>query len=103
MDKKILNKYAPMTETAFYILFSLIKEDHGYNLGLRVEEMTCGEVVIGPGTMYGTLGKLTKDGLIKLVSEEGGRKTYGLTDLGKEVLDKEIRRIERLYRNIKGE
>ena len=53
--------------------------------------------------MYGTLAKMEKDGLIRFCREEDKRKLYEITTLGQEVLDLEIRRIERLYRNSKGE
>ena len=51
--------------------------------------------------MYGSLSKMEKDGLIRFVREEEKRKIYHITDLGQEILDLEIRRIERLYRNVK--
>ncbi len=91
-----------MTETGFYILFCLQEEMHGYNIGLKVKEMTNGEVTISPGTMYGTLSKMEKDQLISFVKEEDKRKSYIITDLGREVLTLELKRIERLYRNSKG-
>lgn len=103
MDSKIRRIYVPMTETGFYILFCLRTPQHGYGIGQQVKEMTSGEVSISPGTMYGTLSKMEKDGLIRFVSEEDKRKLYCVTDLGQEVLDLELARIERLYRNIKGE
>lgn len=102
MDAKIRKIYAPMSETAFYILFCLQVPQHGYGIGQIVKEMTQNEVNISPGTMYGTLSKMEKDGLIQFVKEEEKRKTYLITPLGKEVLDLELKRIERLYRNIKG-
>ena len=74
---------------------------HGYNIGLRVKNMTNGELTISPGTMYGTLSKMEKDGLIQFVKEEDKRKIYSITQLGREVLDIEFQRIERLYRNMK--
>ena len=103
MDAHIKKVYVPMTETGFYILFCLQEEMHGYNIGLKVKEMTDGEVSISPGTMYGTLSKMEKDGLIRFVKEEEKRKSYIITDLGREVLTLELKRIERLYRNSKGE
>ena len=102
MDAHIKKVYVPMTETGFYILFCLQEEMHGYNIGLKVKEMTDGEVSISPGTMYGTLSKMEKDGLIRFVKEEEKRKSYIITDLGREVLALELKRIERLYRNSKG-
>lgn len=102
MDERIRRVYVPMTETGFYILFCLQEEMHGYSITQRVKKMTNGEVVISPGTMYGSLSKMEKDGLIQFVREEEKRKLYRITDLGQEVLTTERKRIERLYRNIKG-
>ena len=103
MDAHIKKVYVPMTETGFYILFCLQEEMHGYNIGLKVKNMTDGELTISPGTMYGTLSKMENDKLISFVKEEDKRKFYIITELGKEVLEIELRRIERLYRNSRGE
>lgn len=101
MDERIRRVYVPMTETAFYILFCLQEESHGYNIGQEVDEMTDGEVKISPGTMYGTLKKMEKDGLIEFVREEDKRKIYRATTLGRAILELEIQRAKRVYRNIK--
>jgi len=61
--------------------------------------VTDSQVPISPGTMYGTLSKMEKDGLIFFVREEEKRKIYQITDLGRKVLEIELKRIERLYRN----
>lgn len=103
MENRIKRIYIPMTETGFYILFCLQTEMHGYNIGKMTQELTGGAVTISPGTMYGTLSKMEKDGLITFLREEEKRKVYIITDLGQEILDIEIHRIERLYQNIKGE
>ncbi len=103
MDSKIRRIYVPMTETGFYILFCLQQPQHGYGISQRVREMTGGALTISAGTMYGTLSKMEKDGLITLDREEEKRKLYRLTALGTEVLELEMQRIERLYRNSKGE
>ena len=103
MDSKIKRIYVPMTESGFYILFCLQNPQHGYGISQQVKRMTGGEVTISAGTMYGTLSKMEKDGLIRFYREEDKRKLYQITDLGREVLSTEIRRIERLYRNSKGE
>ncbi len=39
------------------------------------------EVSISPGTMYGTLSKMEKDGLIRFVSEAEKRKIYEIKNL----------------------
>ena len=99
MDANIKKVYVPMTETGFYILLCLRTPNHGYGIVQKVKELTDNEVILGPGTMYGTLGKMEKDGLIEFVREEEKRKIYQITNLGKEVLEQELRRINRLYRN----
>ena len=99
MDDKLRRIYVPMTETGFYILFCLQKESHGYNITQKVKELTKGQVVISPGTMYGSLSKMEKDGLIHFIREEDKRKIYEITELGTEVLELELKRIRRLYRN----
>lgn len=103
MDSHIRKVYVPMTETSFYILYCLQNEMHGYGIVEKVKNLTEGEIVISPGTMYGSLSKMEKDGLIEFVREEEKRKIYIITDLGKEVLNLEYRRIKRLYKIVKGE
>lgn len=99
MEERIKRIYIPMTETGFYILYCLQQNQHGYGISQQVKEMTGREVIISPGTMYGTLSKMERDGLISFVREEEKRKLYGITELGREILDIEIKRIERLYKN----
>ena len=103
MDDKIKRIYVPMTESGFYILFCLQTPQHGYGISQQVKKLTGGAVTIGAGTMYGTLSKMEQDGLIRFYAEEEKRKLYQLTKLGREVLDMELKRIERLYKNSKGE
>ncbi|MBQ5951316.1 MAG: PadR family transcriptional regulator [Lachnospiraceae bacterium] len=103
MDEKIKRIYVPMTESGFYILYCLQEPQHGYGISQQVRKMTGGAVAISAGTMYGTLSKMEKDGLIRFHSEEDKRKLYALTALGREVLDAELARIERLYKNSRGE
>ena len=103
MDQHIKKVYVPMTETAFYILLCLKQPNHGYGIVQTVEKLTDGAIRLAPGTMYGSLSKMEKDGLIRLVKEENKRRIYTITSLGSTILDMEIRRIHRLYQNSKGE
>ena len=100
MDAHIRKVYVPMTETGFYILLCLREPNHGYGIVQRVEALTDGEIRLSPGTMYGSLSKMEKDGLICFVREEEKRKIYRITELGSQVLALEMKRIERLYRNM---
>ena len=101
MDSHIRKVYVPMTETGFYILLCLRGPNHGYGIVQRVKELTDGELVLSPGTMYGSLSKMEKDGLITFIEEIDKRKMYQITELGTEVLNCELNRIKRLYRNAK--
>lgn len=103
MDDRIRRIYVPMTESGFYILYCLQSPQHGYGISRRVKQLTGGAVAISAGTMYGTLSKMEADGLIHFYSEEEKRKLYQITELGQEVLTAELQRIERLYKNSKGE
>ena len=85
MNAHIKKVYVPMTETGFYILLCLQQPNHGYGIVQRVEQMTDGEIRLTPGTMYGSLSKMEKDGLISFVREEEKRKIYQMTELGRQI------------------
>lgn len=98
MNQHIKKVYVPMTETAFFILLCLRKPNHGYGIVQMVEKLTEGAIKLTPGTLYGSLSKMEKDNIILFVREEDKRKIYQITDLGLEVLQLELKRIERLYK-----
>lgn len=98
MDQHIKKVYMPMTETAFYILYCLQKPNHGYGIVQIVDRLTDGAIKLAPGTMYGSLSKMEKDRVIRFVKEEDKRKIYEITEFGKEILNIELKRIERLYK-----
>lgn len=101
MDGHIRKVYVPMTETGFYILLCLRQEAHGYSIVKKTQALTGGQIVISPGTLYGSLSKMEKDGLIRFVREEEKRKIYKITELGTQVLELEMKRIERLHASMK--
>ena len=90
-----------MTETALYILLSLGEPRHGYGISKYVAELTCDRIRLGSGTIYGTLTKMQKDGLIDIYDNTDKRTVYERTEIGSEILDREIRRIENVYDNIR--
>ena len=100
MDSHIRKVYVPMTETGFYILLCLREESHGYGIVKKTEELTNGEIVLSPGTLYGSLSKMEKDDLIRFVREEENRKIYHITERGSQVLELEMKRIKRLYESM---
>lgn len=94
-----LTKYLPLSEATYYVLAALDEPLHGYALMQKVETMSEGNVVIGPGTLYGAFATLEKQGLIAKVSEVERRKIYGLTELGRLVLAEQVRRLAIMVRN----
>lgn len=99
MVNKMENNWSPMSETAYYILLSLLEERHGYGIMQHVEEITNKRISLGAGTLYGTLGKLEKANLIGITREEEKRKYYRITDEGKQILAIELNRIKELFEN----
>ncbi len=93
------SKYLPLSEATFYVLLVLTEPLHGYAVMQKVEDISEGNVVIGPGTLYGAFSTLEKQGLINKVGEEERRKYYQLSDKGRLVLAEHIRRLEIMYRN----
>lgn len=87
---------APMTEATYYILLALMKPGHGYGMMQRIKELSGGRIEMGPGTLYGVLTRMNKEGLITLTSEEGRRKNYAITEEGKNALHLEYRRLKQL-------
>ena len=93
------SKYLPLSEATFYVMLALDEPLHGYAVMQKVETISEGNVVIGPGTLYGAFTTLEKQGLIEKVSEEDRRKTYGLTTKGRQVLAEHVRRLAIMVRN----
>ncbi|WP_042144400.1 PadR family transcriptional regulator [Paucisalibacillus sp. EB02] len=93
--------FLPLSQATYYILLSLREIRHGYGIMQDVEEVSKGEVKIGPGTLYGAMGKLEKQKVIEkaTVQDDDRRKYYQLTDLGKEVLQLEYKRLKSLVEN----
>lgn len=98
--EKLIKKYIPMTETAFYILFSLTEPRHGYGIIKRVEELTNGRLHLGSGTIYGTLTKMQKDEMITVFSDEKRKTIYEITGIGKLIMRKEMERLLEVQNNI---
>ncbi len=88
-----------ITQPMFYILLALTKERHGYEIMQIIEEFTQGRVIVGPGTLYNLLSRFQADGLIRHVSDDGRRKTYIITTLGRQIVEDELIRLRLLVRD----
>ena len=99
-----LDKSIPLTEALFYILLAVRTPNHGYGIIQDVSEMTVGRVTLGPGTLYGAINSMLTKGWISLYSEDKEsrkKKEYLLTNIGKEVFQNEVKRLNELVKNAK--
>jgi DNA-binding PadR family transcriptional regulator len=98
-----LDRLLPLTPTVFHTLVALASEPrHGYVIAQEVEELTEGRIVMGPGTLYGSLQRMTDAGLIQETDNPGDeglhtdrRKYYRVTALGRAALQAESERLLR--------
>ena len=96
----------PLPVAQLHILLALATGNkHGYAIMTEVEVLTEGAVTMGPGTLYGTVKKMLKAGLVEEIDErpdpeldDQRRRYYRITGLGRQVLDAEIDRMEQLAR-----
>ncbi len=86
-------KFKTLTEQMFYILLCLQEECYGIDIFDKIMHMTDGKVTVGSGTMYNLLEQFLDAEMIQEVKVEGRRRSYLLTDKGKEVLRKEVERL----------
>lgn len=93
------DKYQTLTEQMFYILLCLKEECCGVDIMKIVLELTESRVNIGPGTLYSLLDNFVKENMIKETKVENRRKSYIITELGKEMLEKEYHRILKVKRD----
>ncbi|MBR5294728.1 MAG: helix-turn-helix transcriptional regulator [Oscillospiraceae bacterium] len=92
-------KFQALTEQMFYILLCLKDECCGMDIMTRVEQLTCGRVRVGPGTLYNLLEQFAEADFIRQTKVEGRRRSYILTDRGRRVLRDEYQRVRVLARD----
>ena len=94
----------PLQPAAFHILLALAGgERHGYALMSEVHELSEGAIRLGPGTLYGSIKRMLRDGLIAETDarpdpalDDQRRRYYRLTASGRAVLSAEATRLARL-------
>ena len=74
MPRKTLE---PLTEAMFYVLLCLHRQSmSGMEIANTVEELTRGQVRLGPGTLYALLSTFQKEGVAEKQVSEGRRIPY---------------------------
>ena len=99
-------KFQTLTEPMFYILLCLRETCCGTDVMARVAEVTRGRVTVGPGTLYNLLDSFLEAGMIRETSVVGRKRSYLITDKGRETLTAEYRRLLALtedYKTCMGE
>ena len=100
----------PLPVAQLHILLALASGDkHGYAIMSEVEVLTEGAVTMGPGTLYGTVKKMLKVGIVEESDErpdpeldDQRRRYYRITGAGRRVLDAEVNRMEQLARTARS-
>ena len=86
-------KFQTLTEQMFYVLLCLREECYGIDIFDKVSAMTQGRVTVGSGTMYNLLEQFLEAEMIREVNVDGRRRSYLLTDKGRERLKQEYQRL----------
>lgn len=88
-------KFQTLTEQMFYTLLCLKEECCGMDILDRVPAMTGQRIKIGSGTLYTLLEQFLEAGMICETRVEGRRRSYVLTQKGRQMLQRECKRLER--------
>jgi DNA-binding PadR family transcriptional regulator len=91
----------PLTPAVFAILLSLASGDkHGYAMMKDALAPEGGGVRMGPGTLYGSLDRMMRDGLVEEsgISDDERRRYYRLTTTGRIALAAELERLDATMR-----
>ncbi|MBQ4284039.1 MAG: PadR family transcriptional regulator [Lachnospira sp.] len=86
-------KFQTLTEQMFYVLLCLKEECYGMDILDRVPAMTNNRVGVGSGTLYNLLEQFLDEGIIRETKVEGRKRSYIITEKGKEMLAKEYERM----------
>ena len=71
------------------LLLKLIADEprHGYSLIKAIEELSGGDYAPSPGVVYPTLSLMVDEGLLAQSDEDGGRRSFAITEAGKAELE----------------
>ena len=87
-------QFQTLTEPMYYILLALTEECCGVDIMEKVRYISKGRVKVGPGTLYAMLSKFEDNEIIRRTAEEGRRKSYIITESGKQMLRTEYDRLK---------
>ena len=102
-----MSEQRPVSDQLFHILLSLADEPrHGYGIIQEVEARTAGAAMLGSSTLYSAIKRIRAWGWVEEgeapVRGDPRRKYYGLTEVGRTVVQTEARRLETLVRHARA-
>ena len=93
-----------LTETMFYVLMALNhSEKCGIDIAGWIECKTKHRCRIGPATLYTILAKFEKEAYIQEIQVEGRKRTYAITDTGRQAYQHEIHRLQQCLNDAASE
>ncbi len=98
MPKK---KLSSLSEQMFYVLLILNQEMCGIEIAETVKELTKGRVSMGAGTLYTILAQFEEEGMIFETKTEGRKRSYLITEEGRELLKNERIRLQEMIHDSK--
>lgn len=90
------------------IILKLLKENkrmYGYEISLKVKEVSNGEILLPEGSLYPILHKMAEEGLVKTEKVNIGRRVrryYYLTESGRETARLKINEFERFVQTMQS-
>ena len=97
MPKK---QFENLTEQMFYILMALVNGSKcGIDIASYIAKKTAGRVRVGPATLYTLLSKFENSAIIYEIEVEGRKRTYEITEAGKNLYKEEIVRLKACIRD----
>lgn len=94
----------PLSPAVFNILLALADgERHGYGMMQEMAQRSSGKLIMGPGTLYGSIKRMLAEGLIEESGErpdqtldDSRRRYYRLTEFGRQTAQAEATRLANL-------
>jgi DNA-binding PadR family transcriptional regulator len=101
MPKSDPERELPLSSAVLHILLVLADgERHGYAIAQEVESLTAGRIRMGPGTLYGSIQRMTASALVERAprrpradQDDERRRYYRITGHGQRVLELELQRL----------
>ena len=101
VEKSEAETFIPLKHVDFLVLLVLMDNDlHGYAIVKEIGDRTHGQIRLEPGNLYRYLKRLVHRGLVAETEsrpepsqDDERRRYYGVTVLGREVLDLEVGRL----------